>query len=440
MKHTRRSFVKTCSAGLAGLFGIARRAEAGPGDVYPGWKPGELDLHFIYTGCGENMFYRLPDGTSILNDTGDFYRPCHLANVPLLPSPDRLGGEWVSRYVQRVYPEKTIDYLIFSHWHSDHVGHAHFCGKTNTDKKAFRFKTLADGTRVNGFLCVAQDFGFRRYFDHQYPARGMYGTNDTSLKLLQSWMERQGGKGPVCEPFRVGARNQIALLRDPGRYADFSVRNICANGRLWDGKDGEHDYAAEYAAKTGRNSIPQNTLSLGFVMQYGKFRFWSGGDTQNIPPAGTEEGLAYEDFVGRRVGPVTLCKANHHGCENAMSTAFVQSVRAQTYVSCVWCPGQVNETTLSRMASPEFHPGFEPTILPTLVPKCRAESYKGRGFMKNVATEGPSHIVVKVLPGGTDYRIYRLEARDESMRILARLDRRVKGAGRAFCTALLSRA
>ena len=156
MRQTRRSFVKSCAAaGVAGTFGIIGRAEASTGDVYPGWKPGEMDLHFVYTGCGENMFYRLPDGTAILNDTGDFYRPRDLKHIPLLPSPDRLGGEWMSRYVQRVYPEKTIDYLIFTHWHGDHIGSATF-DKPETPGAAFRSKVLADGTRGNGFMCVAQ--------------------------------------------------------------------------------------------------------------------------------------------------------------------------------------------------------------------------------------------------------------------------------------------
>ena len=116
---------------------------------------------------------------------------------------------------------------------------------------------------------------------------------------------------------------------------------------------------------------------------------------------------------------------NHHGCANAMSEAFVRAVRAQTYVSCIWCAGQVNKTTLERMASPTFHTGYEPIILPNLMPKCRVESYKDLDFMKNIATKGPAHVVVKVLPGGTDYRVYLLEAHDESMRILARFDRHV---------------
>ena len=63
MKATRRTFLKNCAAaGIVGTVGVSGRAEASVGDVFPGWKPGEMDLHFIYTGSGENMFYRLPGG------------------------------------------------------------------------------------------------------------------------------------------------------------------------------------------------------------------------------------------------------------------------------------------------------------------------------------------------------------------------------------------
>lgn len=82
---------------------------------------------------------------------------------------------------------------------------------------------------------------------------------------------------------------------------------------------------------------------------------------------------------------------------------------------------------MERMASEEFHPGFKPDIIPNMMPKMRAEKYRGEKFMENVPPETllGVHVVVKVLPGGDDYRIYLLDARDESMRVLARLDRRV---------------
>lgn len=426
MNTTRRVFVKNCASACAlGAFGITGCSEARAGDVYPGWKPGEMDLHFVYTGCGENMFYRLPDGTAVLNDTGDFYRPKSLAEIPLLPSPDRLGGEWMSRYISRVYSEKTIDHLVLSHWHSDHVGHARFDEK-DTPNAAYRFKTLEDGTRVNGFTCVARDYRFKRYLDHQGAARGQYGSAETSLPLLETWLEKEKKNGLVVEEFVPGSTERIPLLRDPGRYAGkFSVRCICANGKIWDGGNGFHDYAADHVAATGEKTLSQNTLSMGFVIEYGRFRYWAGGDVCGWFKAKDGSGVDYEALVGRRVGPVTVCKMNHHGCPDAMNEGFVRAVRADAYVACVWDPWQTHEQTLSLLTSREINGGRDPLIVPNLLPQSQAARCKDKAFMKNVVTRSPSHVVVKVLPGGTAYRIYLLDARDESMRILRRIDRAV---------------
>lgn len=399
-------------------------------DRLPPWKPGELELHFIYTGCGENMFYRLPDGTAILNDVGDAYRPKDVAYTPLLPSPDRLGGEWTSRYIQRVYGESVIDYLMFSHWHDDHIGHAGF-GRKNTPDMDYRYRTTADGRKIDGFLCVAEDFGFRRYFDHQYPERGTYKSQGSCMQLVAPWVEEQKRKGLAVEPFKVGALDQIALLRDPGKYKGvFSVRNVCANGRLWDGMDGVRDYAAETVAATGVVSLPQNMLSMGFVIQYGRFRYWTGGDIQ---PSFRKQGFStkdgpvnYEAEVGRRVGPVTVCKTNHHGCGDAMCADFIRSVRAQAYITNVWSHWHVDKGTMERMSSRELHPDFDPLIIPNFMPTDRAEKFRDMPFMKNVPPETKDgvHVVVKVAPGGETYWIYLVDARDESMRVRACLERK----------------
>ena len=412
----RRDFLKDAAAfGALAATGAAWGGSSEVGSPYPGWMPGEMDLHFVYTGCGENMFYRLPDGTAILNDTGEFYRPGNLPEMPLLPSPDRLGGDWVARYIHRIYPEKTIDYAIFSHWHADHVGHATYNYK-DTPRASFRYRTTADGRKVNGFLCVAEEFSFRRYFDHQYPARGTYGTQDSSMTLLAPWVEEERKKGLVVEPFKVGALNQIALQRDPARYKGvFSIRNICANGVLWDGKDGVHDYAAEHVAVTKDDKVLQNQLSMAFVVQYGKFRYYAGGDVgRKFKTKGGKE-VNYEGLVGERVGPVTLCKMNHHGCSDSMDEAFVKAVRAQAYVACMWGPkGQLTPKTLNTVMA-----YGDPAILPTLMPRSRRAKEAGEKYMKNILVSDAAHVVVKVLPGGDAYRIYLLEAHDESMNVLS---------------------
>ena len=401
----RRDFLKNATAfGALAATGIARGASDEVGKPYPGWKPGEMDLHFVYTGCGENMFYR----------------PHDLDQVPLLPSPDRLGGEWMARYIHRVYPEKAIDYALFSHWHADHIGHGTFDRKA-TPRADYRFRTTADGRKINGFLCVAEEFTFRRYFDHQYPARGTYNTQDSSMKLLAPWVEEQKGKGLVVEPFKVGALNQIALQRDPARYKDvFSIRNICANGVLWDGKDGVRDYAAEHVAVTKDGRIPQNPLSLAFVIQYGKFRYYAGGDVGRRFKVKGGGDVNYEGLVGERVGHVTVCKMNHHGCSDSMDEAFVKAVRAQAYVACMWCPGQLAPKTLRTISK-----YADPAILPNLMPAKRKAKEINEAYMKNILVPDVAHVVVKVLPGGNAYRIYLLEAHDESMNVLSVVEKAV---------------
>lgn len=421
----RRDFLKRVgAAGMGSLMSGCQSAWFWPKAVYPGWQEGEMDIHFVYTGCGENMFFRFPDGTSVLHDTGDFYRPKDLGEVPLLPSPDRLGGDWMARYVKRVFPERTIDYAIFSHWHIDHIGHAVFDRSIRDFEEpdgAFRYRMTADGRKINGFLCVAEEFSFRRYLDHQYPTRGIYRSQDSSMDLLAPWIEREKTKGLVAEPFRVGALDQIALLHNPAKYRGvFSVRNIFANGILWDGESGVRDFAAEHVVATGRDTIPQNMLSLGFVVQYGRFRFYTGGDVQKSFQMKDGTKFDYEGAIGERVGTVSLCKMNHHGCRDAMCEAFVKAVRSQVYVSCMWCPTQAHHEVLGRIHRIGAHDGSEPLILPGLVGEFQKQGETKYGYF--LPPCGAYHIVIKVFPGGDRYRVYLLDPRDEKMCVLSEID------------------
>ena len=419
---TRREFLGGASALLAalgweGCVSLPERCE-----TLPAWQPGELDLHFIYTGCGENMFYRLPDGTAILNDVGDFYRPKDLAHVPLLPSADRPGGDWVRRYIARVYPERTIDYAILSHWHVDHGGHADF-GRPEDPNGAYRYRTTSDGRKVNGLLCVAEEFRFARWFDHQYPERGTYGTQDSSMKLLSGWIEEQKGLGMKVEPFRIGAQDQIVPVRDPQAYAGrFSILNLCANGRVWDGRDGVIDYAAEHMRATKDEYMPQNALSLGFVMRYGRFGYFAAGDVRDETFTrldGTK--FNAQEHLGRLIGPVSVCKLGHHGGNDSMSTAFARSVRAQAYVGCMWCQLGCSALTMRRIDAARSAGAERPLFLPQLVTHVQREAERETGW--KLPHSGAVHVVVKVAPGGDSYRVYLVDAHDESMRVVAKFDR-----------------
>ena len=407
MMLNRRNFI---SLGAGAAVGAA----FGGDDVYPRWQPGELDIHFIQTGVGEQTFFIFPDGTTMLLDCGDGYNPNYLKFIPRRPSADRLGGEWVSRNVQRLMNgqaarspsgRRTIDYFVLSHWHGDHCG-----------SPSLRTKTLPDGRKVCGITLFAEDFNIRHYFDHQWPRAGdyAYGLDKYAMEMVREWipfMQKRCGMEP--HTFKVGALNQIALLNDAkGHFAkSFSIRNICSNAVYWDGADGTINYAPEYIRLHPKmnGGIYENSLSNGIRIHYGPFRAFFGGDIDDP---------AYEALVGKVVGPVDVCKTNHHACPSSMGAAFCASVRAKAYMTSVWSPNQITSKNLVNMASHELYPG-ERIILYGHMPKEKREHYADRAFMKDVVPV-QGHSVFKVAPGGKTFEAFVLTNEDESMRILYR--------------------
>lgn len=399
MTVTRRDFAAGAAAFALG--GCACRPDAA---VYPGWKPGELDIHFIHTGVGEQTFFIFPDGTTMLLDCGDTHHRKYMGEVPPQPGADRLGGEWTSRYIQRLVPARAIDYLMVSHWHGDHIG-----------DPSLGFKKTPDGRRVVGITAVAEDFRFRRYFDHQYPRTGQYAMDPDpeAFALFQEWLARARADGLEVRPFRVGARDQIALVKDPARYPSFSVRNLCANAVLWDGADGTVDCGAAHVKATGKKRIHENRLSAAIRVDYGPFSYYTGGDAELTLVGADGKPFNYEEAIGRACGPVDVAKTNHHAGSHGMSAAFCREIRATVYLSSVWQAKMVDHVSLSSMCSRDLYPGERMVCFGWI-----ADSVKpvAAAYGADIAPAG--HAVVKVAPGGGTYRVYTLSAADESMRVL----------------------
>lgn len=379
------------------------------------WQHGELDLHFIYTGRGESTFFILPDGTTVVNDVGDLFvydektlEPTQLDEVPWRPRADLLGGECVARYISRLVKTRKLDYLLLSHWHEDHFG-----------AQWLRAKTLADGRKVCGMALLGEYFDFGAFLDNQHDAFGMYNSADDkrSLGMMRDFLARQAAKGMTHEPFRVGALNQIRLQHDPdGEFARiFSIRNIAANGAVWTGRgEKAKNYADVHFDQIGRTHIAQNELSMSIRMNYGKFSFLTSGDLTMDFIDKKGEKYSWEGVCGRAAGKVTVCKSNHHGAWQSMNRAFLDAVRADAYISCVWHRRQLNYGNMPDLASADFTPGGA-LICPTVAPEWARVQAPAAAWWKNVAPAG--HVVVKVAPGGGSYRIFILDSSTEEARI-----------------------
>ena len=381
------------------------------GEPYPGWKSGELDIHFIYTGRGESVFHIFPDATTMLIDAGDYE-----ASVPMTdPKPDlsRKAGEWVARYIDRINPSrKEIDYLMISHFHDDHTGDVSIDAPMTTgrgeDYKLIGVAEVGETMRFKHFIA-------RGYPDYNYPRKISDPHTDNYLKFAKYHKQKYGA---TQEPFKVGALNQIALKNRPLWYSrSFSIRNIAANGEVWSGEEGKATRYYDLHPDNTSGYVNENTQSIAIRIDYGPFSYFTGGDITHSLKNAEGESVNIEAKAGEVCGEVDVCKCNHHAYKDAMHPDFLRSVKAKAYIDAVWDQYHTQPAIIERILSQDIYKGERMFYTQYIVDKARKE-HADKEWMKGVCPYN-GHIVVKAYDKGRKYKIYRLSAEDEQMTIQA---------------------
>ena len=422
----RRDFFRYSFAGGAALllsdwekaFALGRK-HIDVGKPWRGWKEGEFQIHFIYTGVAESIFLIFPDGTSMLLDCGDFDALARGPKaVPLLPSNERHAGEWIARYVTRVNPAVTdVDYMMLSHYHNDHAGSDLFhAGKVVRDGKEYA---------LSGFAQAAEILNFRKAIDRCYPDDdpSLNWADPDTVRLMYPFYDyMKEHRGMQVEKFRLGATDQIVQLHDP--YPGFSVWNLCGNGCIAY-PDGRTRDLFEAKKKAGIPAKNENAMSLGLVFSYGPFRFYTAGDfsARFKDPDGTERN--FEDDIAEACGRANVAKVNHHG-HKSMTRKLVGALHSQVYVSCVWDQQHNMNPCMDLLADRSIYPD-DRIICPTIVPAERRAKDGDKAWMKDVARESyeGGHVVVNVEKGGRRYSVSYINATDESMLVRSVMDFRV---------------
>ena len=419
---SRRSFLG--GVGAAGLLGqglalfAAGANEPRVGEPWPGWKTGEFQTHFIYTGRSESVFMIFPDGTTMLIDCGDYDVPRRMERqTPVLPNRSKGSGEWVARYVKRTNPfGKKVDYWMLSHWHADHAG----C-ETSSSRREERD---GDDWFVSGLAEAIDYLDFGKGFDRCWPnPADPYPNRDLGCRefsqIIRTYRYLERHRGLKIEKFQVGAKNQVALVKDPRSYPDFNVLNICGNGKILC-RDGSIRNLYEDVFVPGFDSgwRVENGMSCGMILSYGKFRLYTAGDFQDFwkKPDGTR--FETEDALGTELDAVDVAKTNHHGSQS-MTEALVRALKARVWVTCVFATHNNDESTLRRLSSRALYAG-ERAICPTCYPRVRQEQDGGADWTKDIvsAAREPGHVVVNVALGGDTYTVSYLTALDESMTVM----------------------
>ena len=393
------------------------------GKAWRGWQEGEYQIHFICTGVAEAILHIFPDGTTMLLDCGDHPAITRLNYaVPVLPNPGRLAGDWIARYIKRVLPEgyqtkndlPLIDYMVLSHFHSDHSGIGEWVC-TNHERRGL------PGCYRSGFALAAEQLAFGKaidrgwpFYDDPKPGAIPAEELDHMTRLYKALHRRDGLE---VEKFRLGAKDQIVPLHAPESVKDFEITNITANGKILC-KDGSIKNLYEEKLKTP-GGLNENGMSLGMIIRYGKFSFYTDGDFSDKVPTADGQVLEIEDALAEELPKVDAAKINHHG-HNSMPAKIVTALSARIWLACVWDQLHTLDHVMDRLSDQNLYPG--PRMhFPTVFPKERCESAADRPYVQDVAPEVKgmgAHVVITIPKGGETYRVTCLKAVDESMEIL----------------------
>jgi hypothetical protein len=393
------------------------------GKAWRGWQEGEYQIHFICTGVAEAILHIFPDGTTMLLDCGDHPAITRLnLAVPVVPNPGRLAGDWIARYIKRVLPEgyqtkndlPLIDYMVLSHFHSDHCGIQEWC-TNNHERRGLH------GCYRSGFGLAAEQLAFKKaidrgwpFYDDPRPGAIPVEELDHMTRLYKALHRRDGLE---VEKFRLGAKDQIVPLHAPESVNDFEITNITANGKILC-KDGSIKNLYEEKLKTP-GGLNENGMSLGMIIRYGKFSFYTDGDFSDKVPTADGQVLEIEDALAEELPKVDAAKINHHG-HNSMPAKIVTALSARIWLACVWDQLHTLDHVMDRLSDRNLYPG--PRMhFPTVFPKERCESAADKAYVQDIAPEVKgmgAHVVITVPKGGETYRVTCLKAVDESMEIL----------------------
>ena len=134
------------------------------------------------------------------------------------------------------------------------------------------------------------------------------------------------------------------------RYPHFSARILSVNGDVWTGS-GERREAAIFppaASLSGEASARRKICAVSRSgLQYGAFRYYSGGDLTNDTDYGRFPWHDIETPVAKVAGPVSVAVANHHGYFDACGPAMVRALRPRVWVLPTW---HVTHPAMSVMA------------------------------------------------------------------------------------------
>ena len=391
---------------LAALCASAGLADEAGQEISP-WTPGTLEIHQISTGRGNAGLYIFPDGTTMLVDAGEIGKKS-ARHTPDRPDGSRRAGEWITRYICHALRHDAapqLDYALVTHFHEDHMGEV----SADTPVAACGAYRLSGLTEVGDKLRIGKLLD-RGWPDYRYPSP-LKGAFMTNYQAFVKW--QVANKGMAVEAFQPGRNDQVVLRRAAQKVPGFEFRNVGANGVIWTGTGTVTQACFPALDAVPRADWPdENMCGTSFLIRYGKFGYFNGADIRGIPYEGYPQWHDVETPVAKAVGPVDAAILNHHGYVDSMNEFFVATLRPRVWVISVWDAAHPTGRVWNRLRSQRVYKGPR-DIFATDAHDAALTVIGGL----NTLASRRGHIVIRVAPGGGEYRVAIVDDSDEGHRV-----------------------
>lgn len=370
-----------------------------------------MDIHHISTGRGNCAFVIAPDATTFMIDAGSLFPQPGIQKyvVPAYPDESKSPGEWIARYVKRRLRglrEAEIDVFLASHFHGDHIGEIRSDGPRSPDgsHQLTGIAEIASQLRVGKIID-------RGYPDYDYPVP----FTEDYQKNYVAFLECHRRNGGAVERFIPGSASQIRLLRAPQSYPDFNVRNVAANGEVWTG-----------VAETARRTFPsldgleprdyptENMCSIALRLSHGKFDYFTAGDMSGATDYGRLPWHDIETQAAKAAGPVEVAVASHHGYEDATGPGYVAALRPRVFLILAWDSAHPTIHALHNMLSTRLYEGPRDVFSTAMKSENRIVLRRLSELKSSIG-----HIVIRVDPSGSTFRIFITDNSNESDAVMA---------------------
>lgn len=234
--------------------------------------PNPLEIYFLDMVGGGSTLIVTPMGESILIDTGS-REPFHRDAGRILHACEVAGL-------------KQIDFLITTHFHSDHFG---------------------------GILEVAKRIPIHHFYDK--------GTLPSKNEQKTEWyrqlypLYKEATKERVL-PLLAG--ENIQLKKDPsGKIPPVVLHCVAAEKQIEGFTETIDQEIADFEMKEADET--DNAKSIALLLTFGRFKFWAGADiTWNV-----EHHLVHPV---NRIGKIDLFQINHHGLDQSNNPIFLKAI------------------------------------------------------------------------------------------------------------------